>query len=246
MRRALIDLVHVLSRRQGVDIVRYQPTTHYLARRMQLLRSTGVDLVLDVGANDGEYATELRRIGYQGRMISFEPLPDAVERLRQRSADDDRWDVRPVALGDASGTTSLNVAGNSASSSLLTMRPEHERYAPGTGTVGVVEIVVERLDDIAADVLGEAARPFVKIDTQGFERRVLDGAAATISRVMGLQVELSIVPLYDEAPPMLEMLEYLDGLGFELMGLEPGFSDSQSGRLLQFDGVFYRPAVLEQ
>ena len=137
----------------------------------------------------------------------------------------------------------INIAGNSSSSSLLTMLPEHERYAPGTGTIGKVEIMVHRLDDIADDLIGTAERPFLKIDTQGFEGRVLDRASATLSRIVGVQVELSIVPLYEGAPTWIPMAERISAHGYELMGVEPGFSDPVTGRLLQFDGLFFRPEM---
>ena len=238
-----MDTLHGLVRSIGLDVVRYQPTTHPLARRASLLQAHGVDLVLDVGASDGEYSAGLRRLGYRGRIISFEPLPDVAKRLRERSAADEAWTTKDFALGAESDIRAINIAGNSSSSSLLPMLPEHERYAPGTGTIGKVEIMVHRLDDIADDVIGTAERPFLKIDTQGFEGRVLDGASATLSRIVGLQVELSIVPLYEGAPTWIPMAERISAYGYELMGVEPGFSDPVTGRLLQFDGLFFRPEM---
>ena len=235
--------VRDIARAAGFDVVRYQPTSHYLARRAQLLRAHSVDLVLDVGANDGQYAAEIRRFGYQGRIVSFEPLPDAVERLKARRAADAAWEIRGVALGDEPGMMTINIAGNSASSSLLPMLPAHERYAPGTSSVGETRVPVQRLDEIAEAVLSGADRPFLKIDTQGFEARVLDGASTTLDQIAGVQIEISIVPLYAGAPLAMEMLERVGAYGFELMGIEPGFSDADSGRLLQFDGVFFRPEL---
>lgn len=230
-----------MARSIGVDVVRYQPSTHYLARRMQLLRSHDIDLILDIGANDGQYAIEVRRLGYRGRIVSFEPLPDVATRLRERTADDPAWTMRAVALGDAPGSATINIAGNSASSSLLSMLPEHEHLAPGTACVGHVKVDVERFDDIADEVIEGAANPYMKIDTQGFEARVLEGAKGSLDRIAGMQLELSIVPLYGSAPLYIEILHRLDAAGFVLMGIEPGFSDPSSGQLLQFDGIFYRP-----
>jgi FkbM family methyltransferase len=238
-----IEVVHDVARSLGVDVVRFQPTTHYLARRAALLRAHGIDLIIDVGAHDGEYALQTRRLGFDGRIVSFEPLPDVALRLAERSSRDPDWEVRPVALGVETGATRINVAGNSASSSLLPMLPDHERYAPGTGIVGSLGVEVQRLDDIADEVLADSRRPFLKIDTQGYERQVLEGARVTLGRIAGIQVELSIISLYEGAPSLMEMLESVTADGFELMGLEPGFSDPVTGRMLQFDGLFFRPEL---
>jgi FkbM family methyltransferase len=241
MANAVIRLAHRLGRSMGVDVVRYQPTSHPLARRMQLMRSYRIGLVLDVGANGGQYARELRELGYAGRIVSFEPLPEAATRLVRASAGDERWDTRAVALGDVEGVMPMNIAGRSASSSLLEMLPDHERYAPGTANIGVIDVNVVRLDDIAAELSLDSQRTLLKIDTQGYEAKVIEGATATLERLTGLQVELSTVPLYEGAPLAADLILDLDARGFALMGIEPGFSDAETGRMLQFDGLFYRP-----
>jgi FkbM family methyltransferase len=235
-----IEQAHDLLRRGGVDVVRFRSTTHWLARRKALFDAHGVDLVLDVGANDGEYAVSLRRIGYAGRIVSFEPLPDAAAALRARHAGDQAWSSYEVALGDAAGEADLRIAGNSASSSLLPMLPSHEEHAPDSAVVGHVTVRVATLDSLADEVLAGARRPFLKIDTQGFEERVLDGARASIGRFVGIQLELSIEPLYDGAPEYLGLLRRVTDEGFVPMGIEPGFSDERTGRLLQFDALAFR------
>jgi FkbM family methyltransferase len=225
----------------GLDVVRFRPQGHWLARRRSLLRSYGVDLVVDVGANDGEYGASLRRLGYSGHIVSFEPLPAASERLRARHARDSRWRSMEIALGDASGDAELHVAGNSSSSSILPMLSSHERHAPESAFVGSIPVQIRTLDELADEVIGDAKSPLLKIDTQGYEQRVLDGARRSIGRFVGIQLELSIEPLYDGAPGYLEMLRTIDELGFVLMGIEPGFSDRKTGRMLQFDALAFRP-----
>jgi FkbM family methyltransferase len=240
----MIDRLHDILRGSGVDVVRFRAGTHWLARRKALLAACGIDLIVDVGANDGEYAVSVRRLGYTGRIVSFEPLPDAAAALRARHAHDRRWTSRELALGDSSGMAQLRVAGNSASSSFLPMLPSHERHAPESAVVGTVTVRVATLDELADEVIGQASRPFLKLDTQGFEHKVLDGARATIGRFAGIQMELSIEPLYEGAPGYIDMLRRMTELGLVVMGIEPGFSDRETGRLLQFDVLAFRPALL--
>lgn len=102
-----------------------------------------------------------------------------------------------------------------------------------------------RLDSVVDEILGVAQRPLLKIDTQGYESHVLEGARQALGRFAGVQMELSIELLYAEGAGYLEMLELLENKGFQLMGIEPGFSDAATGQLLQFDGVFFRPQAVE-
>jgi FkbM family methyltransferase len=234
------ERTHDALRRLGIDVIRFRPASHSLARRRSLFEAYQVDLVVDVGASDGEYATSLRRLGYRGEIVSFEPLPDVARRLRARHAGDARWRSYELALGSDSGFAELNVAGNSSSSSFLSMLPSHVEYAPESTNVGAATVALKTLDELAGDVIGGAQRPFLKIDTQGYEGRVLDGARTSIGRFVGVQVELSIIPLYEGAPLATEMIDRLQSEGLTLASIEPGFAEPVTGRLLQFDGVFFR------
>ena len=213
---------------------------HPAARRQKLLASHDVDLVVDVGAARGGYASELRQFGYAGRIVSFEPLADAHADLVRASAADALWETRHSALGDTTGEQQINVASNSDSSSLLPMAAQHRSASPDIAYVGSQTIQVTRLDDVADDVLGTARAPFLKLDTQGFERAVLAGAETTVPRLVGLQLELSFVELYEGGVLADEAISWCYDHGFVLVGLDQGFTDP-GGAVLQADGVFMRP-----
>jgi FkbM family methyltransferase len=213
-------------------------------RRSRLLRTLAVDLVLDVGANAGQYVRDLRRIGYRGRIVSFEPLSAAFAKLERACANDATWDCRRLALGSTAGSSEINVAGNSYSSSLLGMEERHERSAPESAYVGTETIEVATLDSVFGEVAGDASRAYLKLDVQGYEIEVLRGAAESLPRVVAVQAELSLVPLYEGGPVMREVMDHLDGLGFRLAGLEGGHWDRATGEMLQADGVFVREGAL--
>lgn len=216
-------------------VVRRHPAT----RRQRLLAAHGIDVVLDVGAARGGYATELREFGYTGRIVSFEPLAAAHAELAAAAAGDPAWTTRNLALGDTSGPQTINVASNSDSSSLLPMADGHRDASPDIDYVGTETIEVARLDDLAPELLGDADRAFLKIDTQGFERSVLAGAAGTLDRLAGIQLELSFVELYEGGMLADEAIAFCYDHGFVLTGLDQGFSDP-GGAVLQADGVFLR------
>jgi FkbM family methyltransferase len=235
----LVELVRRSLRRSlRVDLIRYDQRYHPVARRMQLIQTHGIDLILDIGANDGQYARELRELGYRGRIVSFEPLSSAFALLQKHAAKDRDWTARHLALGDKAGRATINVAGNSTSSSLLPMLSSHERSAPESKYTTTEEIEVDTLDSVAA---GERAdRLLIKIDAQGYERAILDGGPETVARATGVQLELSLVQLYQGGPLLREMLERMERSGFRLMSVEPVHCDRQTGQLLQMDGLFFR------
>lgn len=233
--------------RFGYDVVEFRPDLHSLARRRRLLERAGVDVVLDVGANTGQFAADLRAdYGWRGRIVSFEPLAAAHARLAQRAAADGSWDAHRYALGDSDGTARINVAGNSYSSSLLEMLPAHLDAAPESAFVGFEEIRTRRLDSVIDEVCPAPARLYLKLDVQGFERQVLAGAQATLARVGVLQLELSLTPLYAGAASFGELHDLLESCGFVLFALEPGFARRDSGQLLQVDGLYCRAEVAER
>ena len=151
----------------------------------QLLRgfdAFGIDLVFDVGANTGQFAREIRDSGFKGRIVSFEPLSAAHQELTVAAASDQLWAVHErCALGDQEGSVTLNIAGNSVSSSVLEMAAVHAAAAPGSAYVGQEETTLVKLDSVAHKYIGGSQRPFLKIDTQGFEWQVLTGARANLA-----------------------------------------------------------------
>ncbi len=229
-------------RRVGIDLARY-PASDPMLSVVRLLDHFAIDCVIDVGANDGGYASTIRRLGYSGRIVSFEPLRAPFEKLAARASVDSAWDVVHAAVGDEDRDVVINVAGNGgASSSVLPMLDAHANAAPESRYVGTEVVPQRRLDGILPEFgVGKQCPSFLKLDVQGYEAAVLDGAQELLGAraIVGLQLELSLVPLYAGAITYREGLERAEHLGMALMGLVPGFSDPRSGRLLQTDAVFF-------
>lgn len=235
--------VRRLLHRSGWEVRRLENTTSEYQAVKDLLRISGADIVLDVGANLGQFAELVFDTGFRGRVVSFEAIPAVhaglSERARKRSGGS--WSVAPcAALGSRRAEATINLAGNSVSSSLLPMRSEHVAAQPQSAYVGRTVVQVERLDELAPGLIPAAGRLLLKVDTQGYELEVLRGATALLPRIAAIQLELSLVPLYEGAPSLEEAMHYVETLGFELFSIVPGFKDKRSGRLLQMDGMFLR------
>lgn len=222
----------------GFSIRRRQPTD-LGRRRVRLAEIRDVDTVLDVGANEGQWAHGLRKEGYAGRIVSFEPLAPAYAGLCKRASGDRLWQTYNLGLGASNEKATIHVAGNSTSSSFLPMATAHAEAAPYSAYIGEQTAQVVTLDSFCAD-WPSSRRLYLKIDVQGGEMTVLQGALATLTQVDILELEMSLVPLYKGQALHSEMAQYVSERGFELVGLDEGFSDPRTGRLLQYDAVYER------
>jgi FkbM family methyltransferase len=231
------QLLHAI----GIEAHRYHPSASPLARLMTSLDAFEIDLVFDIGANEGQFAMELREGGYKSRIISFEPLEKPFDKLSVLSRNDSAWSVHPrCAVGDILGAIDINISENSVSSSILPMLTSHIKAAPQSSYIGHERVPLITVDSVAKGYLREARAPLLKIDTQGYEWQVLDGAMTSLPNIKGVLIELSLLPLYEGQRLWMDYVERLEGAGFVLWSLEPAFIDPTNGRTMQWNGLFFR------
>jgi len=177
----------------------------------RFLATHPIDLVVDAGANLGQFAGLIRSKGYRGRIWSFEPVSHVFDALAAKAARDPLWQVSKLALGSTAGRAEINVSANHTLSSFLPASAMLASYDANAATVP--ETV--RVDTLDAILNGDPARSiFLKIDVQGFEKPVLEGAKETLARVHALYVELPVEHLYEGGWTFPEAIRYLDDLGF--------------------------------
>lgn len=226
-------------RRAGLEASRHVRFRSFDERLIAFLDAHRVDVVLDIGASSGQYGEKLRGLGYGKRIVSFEPLEGPRRQLAAAARGDGLWDLAPAcAIGERNGSIEIQISRNWESSSALRMLPAHLAAAPESEAVGVAQVEMRTLDSCAAQFLREGETVFAKIDVQGMEDRVLAGGPQVLSKAIGLQVELSLVPLYAGQPLLWDVIALLRRAEFELVDLEPSFIDPRNGRVLQIDGVF--------
>jgi len=233
--------IRAIANAAGYDIVGYDGK-NARTRLARLLARHRITLILDVGANEGHFGWDMRELGYKGRIISFEPMKDAFARLKTTAAGDPAWQAVPLGLGDRDETRTIHVAANSQSSSLLPMLKAHSEAAPESAYQSEESVTVRRLDGVLADYRIPGDAIFLKIDTQGFEKQVLEGARAILGEVPLVQLECSLVPLYEGAMLMEEALGLMRSLGYDPVDLAPTFYHQGNGHLMQADLLFVRRA----
>ena len=234
MKRAILNTFNSI----GIQINRYPDSD--LKRRLKLIKYFEINKIFDIGANVGNYAMVMRKLGFEGNIVSFEPLSDTFKKLQKNASKDNNWETINIALGDKDGESEINIAGNNDSSSILEMMPLHSKSAPESSYIGKERIKVNKLDTVFDNYYKKGDNVFVKIDTQGYELNVLQGAEKSLSHIKGIQIEMSLVQLYDGGILYKEMIELIEKKGFSLFSIENGFSDPESGELLQMDGIFFK------
>jgi FkbM family methyltransferase len=207
----------------------------YMARRKSVLEE--VDTVIDVGALEGQYANEIREIGFNGNILSFEPIKEVYQELERNSSNDEKWKVFNMALGRYSGKETINVSENMHSSSILDMMKKHKKNAPKSDYVRREKVDVERLDSLFYDICNAKNSILLKIDTQGYEDRILKGCEKCIRNISFIQMEMSLQKLYKESWSLDDAVKKMYNMGFVLISVEEGFV-STNGKLLQVDGIF--------
>ncbi len=222
--------------KRGRYIARY-PLQHYLTRLQ-------IDCVLDVGANSGQTGRELRQNGFEGQICSFEPQQAVYDELKKNSANDSKWSTFPYGLGDCESQSSLNVSGMGPSSSFLALSPNAVEALPALKYVGSELAKIQRLDQVFEDVCGKFERVFLKVDTQGYERKVVLGSTGILDRIVGMQLELSLVPQYAQESTIEEMIAWVRSLGFVPYWFVHGYNNPATLQLYQVDVIFIRQSAV--
>ena len=203
-----------------------------------LLDRQKIDLVIDVGANIGQYGQLLRKVGYKGEIYSFEPVEQCYEQLQQVASKDKNWQTFPFALGREKGVNQINVFANDSFSSIRDFNEYSQgRFSSrGTTVTKTQEIKVERLDESCKTLaIHSDTRIHLKMDTQGFDVEVFAGAEGVLDQIWSMQSELSVTPIYAEAPDYIEALSAYREKGYEITGMYPISGDRDSMVLVECD-----------
>ena len=234
-------LLKKLFNKIGIEIHRLQPNQDDSSQVIAAMRKVNINVIFDIGANTGQFSSEIRRKGYSGKIISFEPLTSAREELIHQAAKDKNWTVHNrVAIGDRNGLIDINISKNSYSSSILPMLKTHLDAAINSEYIGIEKTPIITLDSVADSYLDKDSNCFLKIDTQGYETKVLDGGSKTLAKAKGVLCELSLVKLYAGQELWKDMIIRLEKNGFQLWSIQKGFTDKKNGRTLQVNVVFLK------
>lgn len=232
--RSVRHRLAVALRKRGITVSRKPTLT-------QFLRSRGVDLVVDVGANVGQFARELRDDRYAGQILSLEPISSVHAELANAARGDPLWTTRQTAIGSAPVTATINIAAATTFSSIRPTSAFGKAFHEGIATVATEQVPLIRLDDLPElQDENRLRRSFIKIDTQGFEEEVLAGAARVLSLCAGVQMELPVNHLYEGVWTMETALRFMRDRGLVVAQIRPVVFHEDRVSSIEFDFIFRR------
>ncbi len=214
-----------------------------------LLRDFQIDCILDVGANNGQFAAELRDLGYRGRIASFEPMAACVATLRRKAVADRRWSVFPFGLGSAPENRVLTHFADSSFNSLHAItadaRAEFGGFVEETGSE---DIELRTLDEAWAEAVEAhgSRRVLLKLDTQGHDLEVLKGAPRHLADCAVVLSEASLAAIYADSPSYHLLFGFLEERGFECSGVNALSYRADRPALIEVNAVFINAKVARQ
>ena len=234
--------IKLLSNHLGYDVHKINSSSDKSINLFKGLKTCKIDLILDVGANIGQFSRWVRNdVGYAGRIISFEPIAEAHKVLSEAASSDREWVIhKRCAIGDVDGEVSINISKNLVSSSILPITELHTDTDKSSAYIRAEKTPLFKLDTICQDIDIEGKKVLLKIDTQGFESQVLNGAKKTLSLVDGVIIELSPITLYEGQELWIEIIRKIEESGFRLWSISNGFTDNNTGQALQVDATFFK------
>ncbi|MGW7514195.1 FkbM family methyltransferase [Streptomyces sp. NPDC054796] len=201
-------------------------------------------MVIDGGANGGQYAKWMRQCGFRGEIHSFEPASETFGVLVEAARSDDDWHCHNVALGPKDGEIPLHLTRTSLGSSVFRRTELHSRVWPKDVAAGTELVPMRSLRSLWHELGCDGRRVYLKLDVEGAELSALEGAGTVLSRIALLEVELSLVDMHHGAPTFREVLNFLNDHGFSAVALEQNHSgDDTTGQMLMIDGIFRAPVA---
>ena len=211
----------------------------YEYTRMVIYKSLKIDTILDIGANIGQYANIMRELGYDGHILSFEPMKKEYDLLLQNSENDKNWNVFNYGFGDKNEQLSINISQNSYSSSLLNLTNSQLEGDWRSRNIGTEKVSIIDFNSYLEnfDFTNKVA---LKLDVQGYEFKIIKTIEDKVHLFALIQLEVSLTELYKGETLYFQIDDFLRGKNFVLVSIEPGFYNNQTGQMLQSDFIYIK------
>ncbi len=217
-------------------------------RMVKLLQTFGIDKVLDVGANTGQFAEALIDFGYKGKIVSFEPSTVAYKEIEKRARKYPNWTLaEKMAIGDTDGTVEINISKDTNFNSIKDLKSDYLEYNDQSQVVDQETVRISKIDSLEGEYFDSSESIMLKIDTQGFEQEVLDGAQNSLKYINGIKIEMPIQPVYENVSlDVLQIINYMDQLGFRCVSLSEIGVNLNTGVVQEADGIFIRKELVQR
>tara|TARA_B100000902_G_scaffold393945_1_gene449251 strand:- start:16276 stop:16992 length:717 start_codon:yes stop_codon:yes gene_type:complete len=206
-----------------------------------ILINKNIDCFLDIGAFQGDFAKNLILSGYKGKIISFEPVSENHNKLKSKAQKFKNWEVyKRIGLGDKREFLKINVSENLQSSSFLRNNLAHVKLLNESKYKYSEDCEIILLDDLYDKLTLSYKNIFLKIDAQGFEKKIINGGSKIINICKGIICEVNNEILYENDTHWKEMIKTFEDQNFKLHSIRDAYTDTKSGKTIQFDVIFVR------
>ena len=236
------NFIRSVINKTGFDVVRtVNQHGDFRTHLINVLGCKKIDCVIDVGANSGQYGEFLRSLGYEGHIISFEPVLAVYEELANKCEQDSKWSCHQSALGERNETKVINVYSSTLFSSFLKANEYSKNIWHSLKDMSQETVEVFRLDEVFDEFIGRFGcdNHMLKLDTQGYDKFAFEGAKACLENISVLQSELSLIPVYEGMDDVYEILNEFHSQGFYISGMYP-INRDESLAVIEYDCVLVR------
>jgi len=226
-----------------LKLKRFTPSTSEALRTATIVNNLNIKYVLDVGANTGQFAESLYDFGFKGTTISFEPVSSCYKVLLKRSKKNSKLIVpERCAIGNEDKEVTINVTDDTVFSSILKITDYHSKLKPKSRIVKTESVKMYRIDSIIDNFIDpEEDSILLKIDTQGFEKEVLEGAKNTIKRLKAIKIEIPLTNIYNNTQfTFYQTIEFLKDHNFIPYSFNIEGVNLKTGRVHTIDGLFVK------
>jgi FkbM family methyltransferase len=238
----MVTWIRSLLNKIGLDLIRSHNNHSSLEFHLgNIFAKKSIDCVLDVGANAGQYGASLRKLGYDGWIVSFEPVLAVFNKLVDYSRDDNRWICYNVALGDKAELKNINVYSSTVFSSFLNANDYSKGIWKSLNNVLPEQVKVVRLDDLFVSIQEKTGCQhfYLKLDTQGYDLNVFQGSFNSLDSIDAMQTELSLIHVYEGMLSPYAMLEQLHKRDYFISGMYP-INRDDSLAIIEYDCVLVK------
>jgi FkbM family methyltransferase len=246
MSKVIDDVRRFVNQKIGYDIVNFDGQHNLRSHLSKIFSTYNIDKVIDVGANEGQFGSFIRSIGFTGTIYSFEPVAAPFSILASVSASDNKWFVYNYALGAVPGEALINVSKHTSFSSLLPPSEYALERWENSHVDHQEKIVIKTLDDCCADgLISECDSVLLKMDTQGYDLEVFKGGQRSMSQIAVILSELSLIAVYDGMPNYFQSLSTYEAAGFAVSGFYP-ITRNKNLSLNEVDCVLVNTAIFDK
>ena len=238
-------LKHLVAETLGYRLKNKKRSHDFLDTHLkQIFSAYDINTVIDVGANIGQYGLYLKKNGFKGRIISFEPIRETFLKLEEVAKNYPNWDVFNCALGEKEEKKKMHIAGKSGETDFSSFLSPNSRAFEDfsiRSTESLNEILIKVLGNLVDELgIDSKSKIHLKMDTQGYDLNVFKGAGSILNFVVSMQSEISFVPVYDGMPSFVDSLKCFTEKGFKVSGIYPVSRSKDKLYLVESDAILVK------